>query len=622
MFVPTKLTEIGDFATELIGRCAVSMQSRLERGAMYQNVFLTGSADGAPQIYKKTYAYIDDLASMIYSPIELKLNVAPHGRAGPIERALGHAAAAELNLEFRRSDCDSMIEDAVLWALIKGKTFIELHSTKSGLEPRLIMPEQFGVLEEGRPTLASQKAFFHRTWITFDDFRDRVTYLKMVPRKEKAILQAAKQYLIGAPGKDRGEVDNYATTRMVMLGGLYPYQVSGAPIPGQKSNRGIVDWLTAPQPQLSPETRVNLIALDELWVWDSAVDDWVTIQLVGPDCVLIPNKMLYNALADNFQPGVPVQPGRRSGSDEEAEAKRKRENNPLRGRHPFVEFCIDRMPKYFWGDSEIRIVGSIQAALNRRMDGINKMLRKEENPPRLISGSSINQNLYAKQNKPGGYLTDQNPNAKAQALATTVPADSWRSLHELMQMFNDIGGMPATVRGEGESGVRAQAHAETLVRMASPRFKDKALAAERCVDAVAGLALDILKVKSGEEMVAWVPEKYAGLWKGQKLDADIYEPPAPGLVPIPFVLAQLDDNQRVSVDAHSSSPMFSKEARDLIFALAKLQAVSPRETIELTHPPREDELVEALETREAEHAAFIQAHPQMLEKGQHGGRRH
>jgi hypothetical protein len=188
-------------------------------------------------------------------------------------------------------------------------------------------------------------------------------------------------------------------------------------------------------------------------------------------------------------------------------------------------------------------------------------------------------------------------------------------------MFNDIGGMPATVRGEGESGVRAQGHAETLVRMASPRFKDKALAAERSVDTMGGLVLDILRAKSPDEQVAWVPEGAAGPFKDQKLDAALYEPPAPGLFGIKFLFSQLQDNQRVSVDAHSSSPMFSQDVRQLVFALAKLGAVGPREAIELTHPPREDELVEEVETKEAEKAAYIQQHPEVLHGGAHGGRR-
>lgn len=613
MFVPTNLKDIGDFAADLIARCSVSMRSRMERGMSYQNVFLTGDPGGTPQIYKKTYAYVDDLASMLYSPVELKLNVAPHGRAGPIERALGHAAAATLNTEFRRADVDSVCEDAVLWCLIKGKTFIQLLWNKAGFEPHLIMPEQFGVLEEGKPTLASQKAFFHRTWITLDDYADRVRDLNLPPRKHSQMMRAVRSYMMPGPDKENG--DNYATTRMVMLGGLYPYQVSSSPIPGNKANRGIVDWLTAPQPQLAPETRVNLVPFDELWVWDSDAEDWATIQLVGPDCVLTPTNKLFNAFADYVDRRAPKELLTLH------EYEKKRASNPLRGKHPFVEFCANPMPKYFWGDSEVRLVGTVQTALNARVDGINKVLRKQEDPPRVISGASINQNLVAKLRRPGGVLTDNSPQFKHDELMPQLPADFWASLDRFIGMFNDIGGMPSVVRGEGESGVRSQGHADTLVRMASPRFKDRALRIERAIDTLGGLALDILRARDAEQQVAWVKASQAGPFKDHPLDPNVYEPPAPGLFGIPFQYADLTDNHRVSVDAHSSSPIFSQDARNLIFMLARLQAITPREVIELTHPPREEELVESLEQRDAERAAFIQQHPEVLQHGSHGGRR-
>lgn len=598
MYVPNNLKEIGDFATDLISRCSVSMRARMERNTAYRNIFLTGDPQGTPQTYMKTYAYIDDLASILYSPIELKLTIAPHGQSGPIQRALGHAAAYGLNSELRRGDIDTAIEDAVLWSLVKGKTFIQLLWTKNGLEPHLIMPEQFGVLEEGKPTLASQKAFFHRTWITLDDFADRVAKHP----KRTQLMKAVRQYTLGQPDKEGS--DSYASTRMVMLGGLYPYQVAGSPIPGQKTNRGLVDWLTQPRAQLAPETRARVISLDELWAWDSNTEDWVTIQLCGPDCVITPHIKKFNAFAEHdWKPAAANQ------------------NNPLAGKHPFVEFCVNRTPEYFWGDSEVRLIGLIQESLNKRIDGINKVLRKQENPPRIISGASINQNAAAKLSRPGGYLTDGSPQFKHEELMPTVPPDFWVSIDRWVGMFNDVGGMPSTVRGEGESGVRSQAHADTLVRMASPRFKDRALAVERSVDVVGGLALDIMKARVPEPQIGWVKEAQAGLFKGHTADALLWDAPAPGLVGIEFLYSQLEDNLRAGVDAHSSSPLFSQDARQLIFALAKLGAVSPRDVLELTHPPREEELVESLEEREAEKAAFMQAHPELLAKSAHGGRR-
>jgi hypothetical protein len=257
--------------------------------------------------------------------------------------------------------------------------------------------------------------------------------------------------------------------------------------------------------------------------------------------------------------------------------------------------------------------------MNARIDGIQKMLRKQEDPPRSTSGASINQNALAKLKKPGGYLTDPSPNLKHEELTPKIPTDFYTWLHELGAMYNDVGGMPAVARGEGESGVRSQGHAETLVRMASPRFKDRAVGVERSIDNLGGLALDILKAKNGEIQVAWVKEAFAGPFKEHPLDPMLYEPPAPGLFGIEFFFHHVGDNQKVSVDEHSSSPIFSADARQLLFTLAKLQAIGPKDLLEATHPPREEELVENFEEREAEKAAFLKQHPDLLKTAAHGG---
>ncbi len=106
--------------------------------------------------------------------------------------------------------------------------------------------------------------------------------------------------------------------------------------------------------------------------------------------------------------------------------------NPLKGKHGFVEFCPLPLHGYFWGVSYVYPGRATATLINKRIDGINMMLRKQEDPPRFMSGSTtVNQNAYAKLNRPGGYFTDGNPGAKIQDLAKEVPTDIWRSFHEL-----------------------------------------------------------------------------------------------------------------------------------------------------------------------------------------------
>ncbi|HEY1414016.1 MAG TPA: hypothetical protein VGF36_17855 [Rhodopila sp.] len=185
------------------------------------------------------------------------------------------------------------------------------------------------------------------------------------------------------------------------------------------------------------------------------------------------------------------------------------------------------------------------------------------------------------------------------------------------QRFDTMGGQPPVMQGRGESGVRAQAHAETLVRLAGARLRDQALEIERQVEEVAGLGFDLLRAHSPDVLIAWIKEADAGLFKNHAVDKDLFEAPAPGMIGIQFLLGQLDERYKVSVDGHSASPAFSHEARSLAFDLNARGAIGKEALIEMTHPPHADAAIADEERREAEQAAFIAQHPELLQKGGH-----
>jgi hypothetical protein len=182
-------------------------------------------------------------------------------------------------------------------------------------------------------------------------------------------------------------------------------------------------------------------------------------------------------------------------------------------------------------------------------------------------------------------------------------------------MFDDMGGFTPTIQGRGESGVRAQAHAETLVRTGSPRFKNKALRVERSVEAVGGLMLDVLRARCPDKLAGWIkpggdsPAAAPEAWWSRFL-----RPPAKGMQRIEFLMHDLPQSCRVKVDSHSSSPAFSHEGRELAFALAKDGAIGAADLIALTHPPHEESLMLAAETREIEKAQFAAEHPEIAAK--------
>jgi len=579
-------SRLAKFASELIEDCLISRRERIDRGISYRNVFLSGDEGGDAAIYNKTFAYLDDLNSLLYSPVGLRFNVEFYGAPNPVDRAKGTAAASDLHSKIRQSDSDTLISDGVLWSLVKGKAFAKLLVDRGELHPYLVQPEAMGVLQENLGHLdENMEAFVHSTYITPYQLERRVWNNS----NRAEIMRKAKMYM--RPGKGDDPKDE-AAMKQIIIGGLYPFQPQGSGTPN--NTRGIVDWMGGPSPKLSPRVMQTLLRLDELWVWDTEREDWATFQMIGDKLMILGEDFICNAFAYNPSTG--------------------RSNEHLKGHHPFVEFCANPIDNYYWGRSEIDNVALLQIAINSRINGINGLLRMQEDPPKKFTGTTgVNQLALSRLSRPGGYFADSNPNAKIENMTPPLDQDLFQALHEYERMFDEMGGLPPIAKGRGEAGVRSQAHAETLVRMFSPRFKDRAVLIERNVEKFGGLALDIQKAHNADKLTAWVPQKFAGIEAEQP--SEIYMAPAPGLVPVHFLYGNLPSNVRVTVDSHSSSPAFAQEARGLAFDLFKIGAMSKEEVVRHVDAPDPEALIADIERREAEQAAFLAAHPEIAARG-------
>ena len=575
------------FVSELVAECLVDQQGRVNRYLGYKNMFLLGG-DGIENaaIFNKTYAYIDDLESLLYSPVSLRFHIGQYDTPTPLDLSKYRVAASNLHAMVRQSQLDTMISDAVQWGLVKGKCFVKLLWGAEGLSPQLVQPELMGVLQPNRNRLdRDMEAFVHSTYITPYQFRRLIWNHP----DRKALERKAKRYM--RPNRGEGPGDDQAM-KQIIIGGLYPLQAAGNPNPNV--TRGIVEWMQGGTPELSPKLLQQILRLDELWVWNDEMDDWSTFQIIGDDILVMGGDFVTNALAYN-----PIS---------------KRTNEHLKGLHPFAEFCPNKINGYFWGRSEIQNVALLQEAINARINGINAMLRLQEDPPKKFRGvAGVNQNALAKFRKPGGHWNDSNPNANVENMAPEISDSLWGSLHEYERMFDEMGGLPPIAKGRGESGVRSQGHAETLVRMFSPRFKDRAILTERDVEACGGLALDLCRVHVPDVMTAWVSPQDAAIERN--LEANITRiPPVPGQVPVDFRYADLPENIKVTVDSHSSSPAFSMEARSLAFDLLKVGAMDAEQLVTHVDAPNSEELIAGIERRAAQQAQFLSQHPEEAAK--------
>jgi hypothetical protein len=586
MKIPDKIKDRTRFAAWLVKACTASRAERVQRGLSFRNLFLTGDENGIPQTYLRTQDMIRDIAAFLFSPADLRFTIDYFGQVSPAERAKAMAAASGLHQSITEAEVDESCSASVLWGLIKGKTIHQTVWSRNGLEPYVIQPEAFGVYNESISLLERQEAFVHTTFPTRTRFAQIISGLPV--KRQIEILRAVDSIAV----RTREGEDHNNVLKQVIVGGLYPYTTGGSPA---QTSGGMVTYLFAPQASMEAGVVDSLVPMDELWVWNDDQDDWATMTLVG-DQLIFGDHELFNAFSSQHA------------------LKTKDDRNPLAGKHGFVEFCPLPLEGYFWGVSYVYLVALLQRSINKRIDGINQMLRKQEDPPRFMTGSTtVNQNAYAKLNRPGGYFTDGSPNAKIQDIVKDVPGDIWRDFLQLNSMFDTIAGTPAITQGQGEGSVRSQGHAETLLRTGAARHKDPALKIERSVANVGGISLSLLQAKSTETLVAWLPPNTESIEIDEHPDPSL-EPPVKGMKPVSFQFRHLSNRAKVAVDGHSSSPAFSEEARKLAFGLAKAGAMSPTRLIEATHPPQEDALVEDQERKDIAQAELVKEHPELAFK--------
>ena len=593
MLLPS--SQLGSWARDLIDECSVSLKDRITRGIAFRNLYLTGDAEGDSAVYNKCYSHIETLSSQLYSPVELRFNVDYYGFASAVHKAMAYTASNELHRQIRGSISDIKFGSAVTWSLVKGNTFIKLLWGKNGLEPYIIQPEMMGVHREDINDLDKQEAFYQSTYYTPEAF---YYFLTTNPEREDIFKKVGKFY---SSKENTPARDSENTLKRIILSGLYPVGSTDSSSPSS-GGRNIVDWMGSPAPSFSPKVMQSLIRLDELWVKDDAREDYTTIQVVG-DTVVSSKDTRRNIFADMFDP------------DNKKKNTKIDHNNPLAGNHPYIEICPNPLEGYAWSRSELCNVALVQESVNKRVNGINALLRRQEDPNYLFTGmTSSVKDIMSKIKKPGGHLVEQNPGATVKPLQTELPKGLFDTLHEYIGMFDNLSGFKGTMAGEGESGVRSSNHAETLVRMGSPKLKDCALTVERQLEQFGGLALDIMKAKIAKEMTAWVMPKERTMSKLAAMfvkfsEDEFDDAPVPGMKPIKFLLNQLPEECKVCVDSHSSSAAFSADNRQLTFELAKLGVIGPERILEHLHPSGMDSLIQDVKEKQIAQEAFAEKHP-------------
>lgn len=299
------------------------------------------------------------------------------------------------------------------------------------------------------------------------------------------------------------------------------------------------------------------VEMRELWLWNDETQDYQCVTIAEPDVVI------YD----------------REGS-----------KLFLKGELPFVQICPNPQYDYYWGQSEVQRLIFLQEMRNKRMSEILDLLSKQVSPPTALVGFTgiLDEKNFAL-NRAGGLFATDMPNAKVERMAPNIPDDAFREIAEIDRMFEEMSGITNVLAGKGESGVRSTGHASQLARLGSSRAKKRALVVEDSLEKLATLFMKMM----------------------QSYD-DTHYTADDGMR---FIAEQFTRDYVVKVDAHSNSPIFMEDSRQLAFNLLKVGAISKERLIDLVDAPMKQLLKQDLKKIEAQQAQQAQAQAQQGEKG-------
>jgi len=286
------------------------------------------------------------------------------------------------------------------------------------------------------------------------------------------------------------------------------------------------------------------VEMIELWVWNDDTSDYQVVTRADPDIII------YD------RPGEQVF---------------------LKGELPFIQVCPNPLYDYYWGQSEVARLVYLQQLRTKRLAEILDLLSKQVSPPTALIGFTgiLDEKNFAL-NRAGGLLATDMPNAKVEKLAPTIPPDLFKELTQIDQMFEEVSGIGNVLQGKGEAGVRSSGHASQLARMGSSRAKKRALVVEDSLEKLATLYLKCMQAYDNTHF-----KDSEGL---------------------PFIAEQFTKDFVVKVDAHSNSPIFTEDLRQLAFNLFKAQAIDKESLLDLLEPPMKQLLKDRLKKMEAKQA--------------------
>lgn len=564
MLLPQKLEELTKVALDIIDECNVS---RGQRAAAYRHYGMwieAGQARQSPSgpanylaLANMLYSHVDRLAAHLYSPTDLRFSVdyKNHYARHFLDKA--GIAARVLSREWEANDIDTDFGCAVKEALYYGSSIPKLLVKQAGgqvtIECEIVMPWNFGVYNESRNGLDKQEAVCESLWINRHEVWRHIRHLPDRDKLWRRIVEHSR--------REGNASLPTSFMHQILSTAVLDTQGRNATRPG-----GIVNFANQPvYGAMGPTVAVDLFPMYEVYVRDDERDDdYTTIQVIEPDILITPTQdYRTNLFCPNYLPYGLVQPNQQKGN--------------------------------FWGRSEIVDLMQLQDWLSEHLNDLRRLIELQVEKFIGFEGiDAITDEIYGQMRRPGFVSVPQGGQIKD--LTPPFPSEMIPIVQTILSLMDRVSGFPPIMSGQGEPGVRAGVHADTLMRTGSPRLRDRSLLVERQCAAFGDTTLAALREKDARFY-----------WVDPENEQDR------------FLLNDLPDDYRVSVDSHSGSPIYHDDHANLVSWGLRTGVLGPEDAIEDLPFSHKDIKIQRQKQRALQKQQFLEQHPEMLE--QQGGRK-
>lgn len=537
MKIPENLADREVFYDDLIMKCTASQQERM---AFYENLRQYYLFGGSESPFNKILPHIDMLTAFLYASETTKFMIGLGAGENEMERVRISVLNRAINDKWMDSNADRVVSYCVTWGLVYNSMIVKLihrvneKTKKVSISPFAVHPGSFGVLREDLPFLDQQEAMTHSYYTTKSQLE---IDLSGHPDKDVILREAGTTQTV--------ETEEPGGVMRILMGQLNPLSTPGS--------EGNVEMNSADDFDYAPNIAEDLVQMVELWVWDDATNDYRMVTKVKDGATI------FDRDTNFFLPG----------------------------EHPFINITPNPLPFYSWGMSEVAGLVPLQEWRNERVMQIKKLLDLQVRPPTMAQGMGIvDERAYA-MFAVGGILAPQDPgamNAKVERYAPTIPQDIYQIIHEIDASFSEHSGLPNTIQGKGDVGVRSGKQASELSRLGSARIKKRSLTVEDSLEKIATLYLKLM----------------------QKYDTTVYLDE----IGKAFSAQQFTQDYVVKVDAHSNSPIFIEDKKQLAFEMLKEKMITRERAIEMIDPPDKEIMKRELKIIEEHEAEAAKQHQQ------------